>query len=141
MPVPRSSTMGRRVKSGGRSATWHRWTSTVTPRSGGCRCGLRPVRPVLAAAVDGFDANGFLDWGGGLVWIAGPSTQAAHASVEAAATAAGGTWMLMRAAEPLRAAVQVIPPEPEPMARITRRVKAALDPHAILNPGRMYAGL
>jgi glycolate oxidase FAD binding subunit len=108
------------------------WRVSVRPSAG-------PA--VLAAVVDGFDANGFLDWGGGLVWIAGPSTQAAHASVEAAATAAGGTWMLLRAAEPLRAAVQVIPPEPEPMARITRRVKAALDPHAILNPGRMYAGL
>jgi glycolate oxidase FAD binding subunit len=49
--------------------------------------------------------------------------------------------MLMRASEPLRAAVEVIPPEPEPLARITRRVKAALDPQSILNPGRMYAGL
>ena len=49
--------------------------------------------------------------------------------------------MLLRAPEPLRAAVDVIPPEPAPLARITRRVKAALDPHGILNPGRMYAGL
>jgi glycolate oxidase FAD binding subunit len=96
---------------------------------------------VLTAVAEAFGANAFLDWGGGLVWIAGPGTAAAHASVEAAATAAGGTWMLMRAAEPLRAAVHVIPTEPEPLARITRRVKAALDPHAILNPGRMYAGL
>jgi glycolate oxidase FAD binding subunit len=47
----------------------------------------------------------------------------------------------MRAPEPLRVAVDVLPPEAEPLARITRRVKAALDPHAILNPGRMYAGL
>jgi glycolate oxidase FAD binding subunit len=35
----------------------------------------------------------------------------------------------------------VVPPEPATLARITRRVKAALDPHSILNPGRMYAGL
>jgi len=41
----------------------------------------------------------------------------------------------------LRVAVDVLPPEPEALARITRRVKAALDPQAILNPGRMYAGL
>jgi glycolate oxidase FAD binding subunit len=96
---------------------------------------------VLTAVVDAVGAGGFLDWGGGLVWIAGAPTAEAHASVEAAARAAGGTWTLMRAPEPLRAAVDVIPAEPEPLARITRRVKAALDPQAVLNPGRMYAGL
>ena len=108
------------------------WRVSVRPSAG-------PV--VLNAVIDAFGANGFLDWGGGLVWIAGPATASAHASVEAAARAAGGAWMLMRAAEPMRAAVDVVPPEPEPLARITRRVKAALDPHAILNPGRMCAGL
>jgi glycolate oxidase FAD binding subunit len=108
------------------------WRVSVRPSAG-------PA--VLRAVIDAFGANGFLDWGGGLVWIAGPATAAAHAVVEAAARGAGGTWMLMRAAEPLRAAVDVIPPEPEPLARITRRVKAALDPLAILNPGLMYAGL
>jgi glycolate oxidase FAD binding subunit len=108
------------------------WRVSVRPSAG-------PA--VLSAVSDGFGANGFLDWGGGLVWISGPATAAAHAQVEAAATAAGGTWMLIRAAEPLRAAVRVIPPEPVPLARITRRVKDALDPHAVLNPGRMYAGL
>jgi glycolate oxidase FAD binding subunit len=41
----------------------------------------------------------------------------------------------------LRAAVDVVPPEPPPLAAITRRVKAAFDPHGILNPGRLYAGL
>ncbi len=108
------------------------WRVSVRPSAG-------PI--VFGTLVDAFGARGFLDWGGGLLWIAGPATAAAHAAVEIAAKAAGGTWMLMRAAEPLRAAVDVIPPEPEQLARITRRVKAALDPHCILNPGRMYAGL
>jgi glycolate oxidase FAD binding subunit len=108
------------------------WRVSVRPSAG-------PA--VLRAVTEAFGAHGFLDWGGGLVWIAGPSTASAHASVERAARAAGGTWTLMRAAEPLRAAVDVVPPEPEELARITRRVKAALDPHAVLNPGRIYAGL
>jgi glycolate oxidase FAD binding subunit len=104
------------------------------------------VRPSAGPAVfqtltDAFGARGFLDWGGGLAWIAGPATSEAHAAVEATASAAGGVWMLMRAPEPFRATVQVLPPEPEPLKSITQRVKAALDPHAILNPGRMYAGL
>ena len=61
--------------------------------------------------------------------------------MEQAARTAGGTWTVLRAPEPLRAAISVIPPEPALLARITQRVKAAFDPHGILNPGRMYAGL
>jgi glycolate oxidase FAD binding subunit len=104
------------------------------------------VRPSAGAAVvralrDAFDASVFLDWGGGLVWIAGPAKAGAHAAVEAAASAGSGTWTLLRAPEPLRIAVAVIPPEPPALAAITRRVKAAFDPKGILNPGRMYAGL
>jgi glycolate oxidase FAD binding subunit len=108
------------------------WRVSVRPSAG-------PV--VLQALSNAFGARGFLDWGGGLVWIAGPATTAAHAAVETAAIAAGGTWMMIRAAESLRTAVDVIPPEAAPLARITRRVKASLDPQFILNPGRMYAGL
>lgn len=104
------------------------------------------VRPSAGATVfrtlaDELGMCGYLDWGGGLLWLAGRATAEAHAAVKAATRAAGGAWTLMRAPEPLRVAVDVLPPEPEPLARITRRVKAALDPHAILNPGRMYAGL
>ena len=102
------------------------------------------VRPSAGAAVlDALTAaglRGFLDWGGGLVWLAGPASTATHDSVAAAATAAHGTWTLFRSPEPLAAAVAVIPPEPGALAAITRQVKAAFDPRGILNPGRLYAG-
>ncbi len=105
------------------------WRVSVRPSAG----------PDVLAAVERAGGRGFMDWGGGLVWIAG--APALHDAVMAAARAGSGTWMVLRGPEGMRAAVDVVPPEPESLARITRRVKAAMDPHFILNPGRLYAGL
>jgi glycolate oxidase FAD binding subunit len=108
------------------------WRVSVRPSAGA---------HVLRSVGNACGARGYLDWGGGLVWLAGPATASAHAAVQTAAHDAGGNWMLVQGPETLRVAVDVIPPESEPLARITRRVKAAFDPHGILNPGRLYAGL
>jgi glycolate oxidase FAD binding subunit len=107
------------------------WRVSVRPSAG----------PAILAAAEQAGARGFLDWGGGLVWLAGPATETCHAAIGRAAAAAHGTWMLLRAAEPFRAGIDVVPPEPAPLAALTRRVKAALDPAGILNPGRLYAGV
>ena len=107
------------------------WRLSVRPSAG----------PGTVQALDAAGVRSYLDWGGGLVWAVGPASGGAHEAVSAAAAAAGGVWTVMRAPEPLRAAIHVVPPEPEALARITRRVKAAMDPKGILNPGRLYAGV
>ena len=107
------------------------WRVSVRPSSG----------PSVLQALRPLGVGGFLDWGGGLVWLAGPADQATHGAVERAALAAGGTWTLLRAPDTLRGSVRVIPDEAPPLARITREVKAAMDPGGIFNPGRLYAGL
>lgn len=103
------------------------------------RASVRPSRgPGVVLAVQAAGARCFLDWGGGLVWVAGPP--ALHDAVTAAVAGAGGVWTVMRGPEPMRAAVEVVPVEPEALARIALRVKAAMDPAGILNPGRIIAG-
>jgi glycolate oxidase FAD binding subunit len=106
------------------------------------RLSVAPSRAAAACAAlrQAFAARLLLDWGGGLVWIAGPATAEAHAAVMEAAAMAGGTFTLFRAPEALSAAVSVIPDEPPALAAIARRVKATLDPLGLFNPGRMRAG-
>ncbi len=105
------------------------------------RASVRPSRgPAVLKAAEAAGVRGYLDWGGGLLMLSGPATEAAHRAVTQAVAQAGGVWTVLRAPEPMRAAVDVVPQEAAPLHRIASRVKAAMDPKGILNPGRISAG-
>ncbi len=134
----------RRLEDGQSRAVWRAVRDAAPLQAGATdavwRVSVRPsAGPGVVAALEAAGARCFLDWGGGLVWVAGPA--AAHEAVMAAALAARGVWTVLRGPEPMRAAVDVVPPEAAALAMITRRVKAAMDPAGILNPGRIMAGL
>jgi glycolate oxidase FAD binding subunit len=105
------------------------WRVSVRPSAG----------PEIAAAATALGGRAMLDWGGGLVWIAAGPSPANHAAISGAAQAQGGAAMLFRAPEDLRLAVPVMPAEAAPLARIGARVKEALDPVGLFNPGHMRA--
>lgn len=113
------------------------WRLSVAPTKG----------PAVAAAISAArPARWFYDWGGGLVWVAtDPSGDAGAATIREALRPHGGHHgghaTLVRAPDPVRAAIDVFEPLAEPLMRVTRGIKAAHDPAGIFNPGRMYAGL
>lgn len=80
----------------------------------------------------------FYDWSGGLVWAeVASSADASAADVRRVVATHGGHATLMRAEAPVRAAVDVFQPLDPGVARLAQRIKIALDPGGILNPGRM----
>lgn len=87
-------------------------------------------------------AQMFYDWGGGLVWVAMPFENEADAgSVRRAVAELGGHATLIRAPAALRASLEVFQPQEPGLAALSRRVKESFDPKAVLNPGRMWAGV
>ena len=109
------------------------WRLSVPPAEGA---------GVAARILDAADGRVFYDWGGGLLWLAlAPRPDGGHEAVRAAIGNGGGHATLVRAGADVRAAVPVFQPQPEPLARLTARVKEAFDPKGVLNPGRMYEGV
>jgi glycolate oxidase FAD binding subunit len=110
------------------------WRLSVAPASGAAAIGaLRTAVPELGYV---------LDWAGGLVWAALPAAPDAHVQlVRQAAARAGGYATLIRAPAEARATVAVFEPADPAIAALTRRLKDSFDPRAVLNRGRMYAGI
>ena len=112
----------------------------VMPDEAIWRVSVRPsAGPQIAAAASAIGGRVMLDWGGGLVWIAASPSIANHTLISEAARMQGGAAMLFRAPESLRLAVPVLPEEAAPLAKIGARVKEALDPGGLFNPGHMRA--
>lgn len=113
------------------AASRARWAAVrdVTPLAGLpgrlWRISLRPTdAPRLLAACPGPHV---LDWSGGLIWLR------TNADPRIALAALGGHATLMQGEG------RVFHPEPPALAAISARLKAAFDPHGLLNPGRMGA--
>ena len=112
------------------------WRISVTPARG------TELGQELSRALDGV---WFLDWGGGLLWIAVADTGDAGAAMIRAAFRGPegrdtGHATLIKGSPALRRSVAVFEPQPAPLAALSRRVKDAFDPLHILNPGRMVEG-
>ena len=112
------------------------WRISVAPARGA------ELGQVLARALD---AVWFLDWGGGLLWIAVAEAGDAGAEIIRAAIHGPdghdtGHATLSKGSPALRGSVAVFEPQPAPLAALSRRVKDAFDPAHILNPGRMVEG-
>jgi glycolate oxidase FAD binding subunit len=98
---------------------------------------------VLRSLADRLGFRHFLDWGGGLAWlaVAAGGEDGGAALIRAALAQSGGHATLIRAPQALRAAVPVFEPQPAALAALAGRVKDSFDPKRILNPGRMVRGL
>ena len=109
------------------------------------RVSLPPTAsPAFLDAIAPLAPDYYLDWGGGLVWLAIGAVGAAMgdcgaAAIRAAIAISGGHATLIRASAPARAAIEVFQPLDAGLAALTARIKQGFDPGRILNPGRMYA--
>lgn len=94
------------------------------------RLSLASTAPELGLA-----GHQMVEWGGALRWL---KTDADAGSVRKAAREAGGHATLFRRGGQTAGAFH---PLPEPLMRLHRRVKQAMDPAGIFNPGRLYPNL
>jgi glycolate oxidase FAD binding subunit len=111
------------------------------------RISVAPSRGAeLASLVDqGLDAAWYLDWGGGLLWVAVTGAEDGGATLirDAIRGKEGrgtGHATLICGPPSLRQAVPVFEPQARALANLAQRIKESFDPRRILNPGRMTEG-
>ncbi|MBU1665746.1 MAG: glycolate oxidase subunit GlcE [Gammaproteobacteria bacterium] len=92
-------------------------------------------RVSLPAAAPALPGECLTEWGGALRWIA--SDEPAE-TIRQRAAALGGHATLFRNHDGMGEAFHPLPPA---LLALHKRVKQALDPHGLFNPGRLYAEL
>jgi glycolate oxidase FAD binding subunit len=112
------------------------WRVSVAPSRGA------ELGEVIARELD---AGWYLDWGGGLLWVAVAEAEDGGAAVIRDAIhgpdgRGTGHATLVRGSPAVRRAVPVFEPQSPQLAALAARVKLGFDPHRILNPGRMVEG-
>ncbi len=122
----------------------------VRPFDADSEVGERPLWRISTAPTRGCElvsrispaSQVFLDWAGGLVWIAPPAApDAGAAGIRRAVAEVGGHATLVRGPASARASIDVFQPADAALAALTKRVKESFDPKRVLNPGRMWAGV
>jgi len=134
------------------SVAFWRAIAEVAPLSGlGERAVWRvSVAPARGAAIGAaleraLGAAWYVDWGGGLLWLAvaepgDAGAQAIRAAIRGNDGQGTGHATLIKGSPVLRRTLPVFEPQPAPLAALSRRVKDAFDPKHILNPGRIVEG-
>ena len=108
------------------------WRISVAPMAG-------PA--VVAAILDKAQGQAFHDWQGGLIWLRLDGDDPRAALVRGAVAANGdGHALLVRASETARADTDVFHPEPAPVAALSGKIRAALDPDGVFDTGRRPFG-
>jgi len=104
------------------------WRVSVAPSAG---------HQLVAALRLETGVDAYYDWQGGLVWMrmeADPEAALLRGYMKALG---GGHATLLRATPTIRAATPAFEPQAPGVALLSARVKAALDPQGIFNPGKM----
>ena len=109
------------------------WRVSTAPKNG----------PILVSEIERIiPVSAVYDWSGGLVWLEVPESSDVSASdIRRSLAHLGGHATLIRANSDVRTKTEVFQPIPGALGKLTKGIKNSFDPHHILNPERMYAGL